>query len=175
MTTVQRDTAGQGGEHGLLFHSFDGTGIPHAYTMFDGRFPCQQAHKLGERLLRFCPCANIIRAAALAPFSQEARAFSVGMTRVAVSRIENGRTWPQAQTLDRIILELDIDCPTWQCEGSVPRRCDRSMARGKTLESLNYASDCVRNVGRSDRAFPNCRGNPRCRPRTSRIEHAEAG
>jgi transcriptional regulator with XRE-family HTH domain len=33
------------------------------------------------------------------------------MTRVALSRIENGRTWPKAQTLDRIIHELDIDCP----------------------------------------------------------------
>jgi hypothetical protein len=53
MTTVQRDTAGQGGEHGLLFHSFGGTRIPHAFTMFDGRFPCQKAHKLGERLSRF--------------------------------------------------------------------------------------------------------------------------
>jgi transcriptional regulator with XRE-family HTH domain len=82
------------------------------------------------------------------PISQEALAFSVGMTRVAVSRIENGRTWPQAQTLDRIFLELDIDCPTWQCEGALPRRRGSSMARGKTLECLNYASDCVRTVRR---------------------------
>jgi len=53
MTTVQRNTAGQGGEYGLLFHSFGATGIPHACMMFDGRFPRQQAHKLSERLLRF--------------------------------------------------------------------------------------------------------------------------
>lgn len=57
MATVQCNTAGQGGEHGLLFHSFRDPGIPHARMMFGGRLPRQQAHELGKRLLRFrCLC-----------------------------------------------------------------------------------------------------------------------
>jgi transcriptional regulator with XRE-family HTH domain len=58
------------------------------------------------------------------PISQEALAFSVGMTRIALSRIENGRTWPKAQTLDRIIHELDVDWPDVAVRGvgSAPLR-----------------------------------------------------
>lgn len=58
------------------------------------------------------------------PISQEALAASVGMTRAALSRIENGHTWPQAQTLDRILYELEMDWPQVAVEGvsSAPSR-----------------------------------------------------
>ncbi len=58
------------------------------------------------------------------PISQEALAASVGMTRAALSRIENGHTWPQAQTLDNILHELDMDWPQVAVEGvsSAPSR-----------------------------------------------------
>lgn len=57
MATVQCNTAGQGGEHGLLFHSRGGTGIPQARMMFGRRLPRQQAHELGKRLSRLrCLC-----------------------------------------------------------------------------------------------------------------------
>lgn len=56
--------------------------------------------------------------------SVKALAFGVGMTRVALSRIENVRTWSKAQTLDRIIHELDIDWPDVAVRGvgSAPSR-----------------------------------------------------
>jgi transcriptional regulator with XRE-family HTH domain len=45
------------------------------------------------------------------PISQDALAFSVGITRVALSRIENGHTWPRGATLDRIMEKLELDWP----------------------------------------------------------------
>ncbi|MEG8045956.1 helix-turn-helix transcriptional regulator [Sphingomonas aerolata] len=45
------------------------------------------------------------------PISQDALAMSVGITRVALSRIENGHTWPQGSTLDRIMEQLELDWP----------------------------------------------------------------
>ncbi|MDR6790826.1 transcriptional regulator with XRE-family HTH domain [Sphingomonas sp. BE138] len=58
------------------------------------------------------------------PVSQEALAASVGMTLAALSRIENGHTWPQAQTLDRILEALEMDWPDVAVRGvrSVPPR-----------------------------------------------------
>ena len=45
------------------------------------------------------------------PISQDALALSVGITRVALSRIENGHTWPQGSTLDRNMHELELGWP----------------------------------------------------------------
>ncbi len=45
------------------------------------------------------------------PISQHKLACRVGISRVALSRIENGHTWPQGSTLDRIMEELEIDWP----------------------------------------------------------------
>lgn len=45
------------------------------------------------------------------PISQDALALSIGITRVALSRIENGHTWPQGPTLDRIMEQLELDWP----------------------------------------------------------------
>jgi transcriptional regulator with XRE-family HTH domain len=64
------------------------------------------------------------------PISQEALAFSVGVTRVALSRMENGHTWPQGPTLDRIMAELEVDWPqvaTKADRGSPPRLFDGTL------------------------------------------------
>ncbi len=45
------------------------------------------------------------------PISQHKLARRVGISRVALSRIENGHIWPQGSTLDRIMEELEIDWP----------------------------------------------------------------
>jgi transcriptional regulator with XRE-family HTH domain len=43
------------------------------------------------------------------PISQHKLACSVGISRVGLSRIENGHTLPQGSTLDRIMEELELD------------------------------------------------------------------
>lgn len=45
------------------------------------------------------------------PIKQQDLAEKVGITRLTLSRIENGHTWPQADTLARIIGELEFDYP----------------------------------------------------------------
>lgn len=50
-------------------------------------------------------------AGVVGPITQDALALSVGITRVALSRIENGHTRPQGHTLDRIMEELELDWP----------------------------------------------------------------
>jgi transcriptional regulator with XRE-family HTH domain len=59
------------------------------------------------------------------PISQEALVFSVGITRVALSRIENGHTWPQGPTLDRIMAELELDWEDVAIRGDDGRRSRR--------------------------------------------------
>ncbi|HEX8412305.1 MAG TPA: helix-turn-helix transcriptional regulator [Sphingomicrobium sp.] len=59
------------------------------------------------------------------PISQHALASRVGITRVALSRIENGHTWPQGPTLDRIIAELELDWPDVAVSGDDGRRSRR--------------------------------------------------
>ena len=45
------------------------------------------------------------------PISQHKLACSVGISRVALSRIKNGHTWPQGSTLDRIMEQPELDWP----------------------------------------------------------------
>ncbi len=71
------------------------------------------------------------------PISQDALALSVGITRVALSRIENGHTWPQGSTLDRNMHELELGWPQVAIAGDSgrpPLLFDGSLQGMKTYQ-----------------------------------------
>jgi len=82
------------------------------------------------------------------PISQDALALSVGITRVALSRIENGHTWPQCSTLDRNMHELELGWPQVAIAGDSSRHRSCSTVAFKARKLISFVSACAWNAGR---------------------------
>lgn len=110
------------------------------------------------------------------PMSQDALAVSVGITRVAYSRIENGHTWPRGPTLDRIMAELELewaDVAVIGADGRRSRRVDDTEQGNRAYQQGQRLRAWRKELGLSLAAV--ARRSGVSASQLSRIERGEGG